>query len=440
MFVSRLLGGRAWVLFVIAGVVAGAAVAASAAPGGMVVGGEAVGGVPGDLATADARYPAGSGVDIPNVPAPTTAIDALTPAELADLATIAKQEGIALDEAIERYAWQEPFSILVQEVREAFPAEFSGARIEADGSAWIGFSGRTPEQARTWINTFEHSVSVRTDLGFNEAELDSRLTVAYEAASGQSDLVGEVYAYYDIATGEINMLVEPKAPTRGSEGKTALAAQLLNRLPSELAGVNLEIVDTLDGGGDAIRVYGGEDMTGGGHVCTAGFTVSNSYGIDGISTAAHCPESGNPPTMTWNGLVSVFLYAQHQGSWGDVQWLVNSSAVFVDDFLADTTDYRDVAGVAYPVEGQTLFRYGITTGRQHDTVAHNNVCNYGMGACHLTEMSHMYGQGGDSGGPWYFGNTAYGIHEGYVWVPFHYADVFTPASYFLTAIGVQVKS
>ncbi|MBT2231218.1 S1 family peptidase [Nonomuraea sp. NEAU-A123] len=44
---------------------------------------------------------------------------------------------------------------------------------------------------------------------------------------------------------------------------------------------------------------------------------------------------------------------------------------------------------------------------------------------------------GDSGGPWYFGNTAYGIHHGGALNPPHNWGMFTPV-HFLRALGAFV--
>lgn len=54
--------------------------------------------------------------NLPDV-APATVESAPNEAELQDLATIAEQEGITLDQAIARYAWNDNFTITLDEIR-----------------------------------------------------------------------------------------------------------------------------------------------------------------------------------------------------------------------------------------------------------------------------------------------------------------------------------
>lgn len=44
-----------------------------------------------------------------------------------DLELLAEQEGISLEEAIEKYAWQSPFGYLVNNIRERYPEDFTGS-------------------------------------------------------------------------------------------------------------------------------------------------------------------------------------------------------------------------------------------------------------------------------------------------------------------------
>ena len=71
--------------------------------------------------------------------APTEAVppeirDAVSDAELQDLQAVAEQYGMTLQEAFDRYAWNDNFSRAVSRVREAAPETFAGAEI-VDGSS-----------------------------------------------------------------------------------------------------------------------------------------------------------------------------------------------------------------------------------------------------------------------------------------------------------------
>jgi hypothetical protein len=149
-------------------------------------------------------YATGGG-EQPDV-APVQLGDAPDPAELEDLATIADQQGISLDLAVERYGWQQSFAMLAASLREAHPSEFAGARIEADGSPWIAFRASAPAEARRMIaeasaaifKVGTSTIKIVEGRGFAEAELDARLTAAHFAALQQRDLVANASSGYDI--------------------------------------------------------------------------------------------------------------------------------------------------------------------------------------------------------------------------------------------------
>ena len=68
-------------------------------------------------------------------------------AELQDLHRIADQKDISLQEAIDRYAWNDNFSLAVTRISEAFPTVFAGAEIVDTGHAWIAFESPPPPKA-----------------------------------------------------------------------------------------------------------------------------------------------------------------------------------------------------------------------------------------------------------------------------------------------------
>lgn len=101
------------------------------------------------------------------------------------------------------------------------------------------------------------------------------------------------------------------------------------------------------------------------------------------------------------------------------------SHTFTDDFYyKNQTDTRDVSARGVEVLGQTLWRYGKTTGRESDTVYKKDQCN-GV-RCGLTAMHNREAASGDSGGPWYAWRTAYGVHQGGIWIWYKKRGVFTP--------------
>lgn len=350
--------------------------------------------------------------------------EGLTEAQLQDLARMAEQEGITLDEAIGEFAWHEPFSQMVSDLRERFPESFAGARIEGEG-AWIAFRGTAPDGVAEKVHSFPKAVEIRTERGFSESELDQWLQEVHYSVWERRDLVAMAASGYDIATGGIQVEVESQAAAGLS--RAALHAELRKGLPPSAvdAPVDIKVVDAVRGGQDT--VYGGGALSS----CTAGFTVYNSNGR-GLSTAAHCDNS-----QTYAGRLRLSYVAGHGGRWGDVQWHT-SSEFESDDFYYTSSSRRDTSARGYATEGQRLCRYGRTTGTKCDTVYQLNHCRGDY--CRLTAMHNRYADLGDSGGPWYYGNTAYGIHSGYKWWNFKSRDLFTPVTYLNEALGVIVAT
>ncbi len=71
---------------------------------------------------------------------------------------------------------------------------------------------------------------------------------------------------------------------------------------------------------------------------------------------------------------------------------------------------RDVAATSDMAVGGAICRNGMMTDQHCNEVRKNPVCS--GSACNLVQMEEHYSIGGDSGGPWYWANTAYGYHRG----------------------------
>ncbi len=102
--------------------------------------------------------------------APPKIDDPISDAEMRDLQTVAEQMGISLQAAIDRYAWNDNFSLAAAMVSESFPDSYAGAEIVNANSAWIAFRGDAPPGALETIAIFTEShphitVDIRTNSG-----------------------------------------------------------------------------------------------------------------------------------------------------------------------------------------------------------------------------------------------------------------------------------
>lgn len=80
-----------------------------------------------------------------------------------------------------------------------------------------------------------------------------------------------------------------------------------------------------------------------------------------------------------------------------------------------TPGYFVVTGVAPRTQqpaGSTACHYGKTTGYSCGTIDTNELCNTvnGQTGCRWVRVTGASHAGGDSGGPWFYGGYAYGIH------------------------------
>ena len=173
--------------------------------------------------------------------APPGIDDAISDAELQDLQTVASQSGISLQEAIDRYAWNDNFAFAVSEIREASPEAFARAEIVDGDRAWVGFAGDVPQAALDIIDTFRSShsgvrVEVRTDLGFTEVELQSAIQAVHSAVF-EAPEVRDAATSFDFATGQITTTVVLESTASGSvidDLRTVAAAKLTDATRADI--------------------------------------------------------------------------------------------------------------------------------------------------------------------------------------------------------------
>ncbi|MEU7838116.1 S1 family peptidase [Nonomuraea sp. NPDC049129] len=345
---------------------------------------------------------------------PDVMVDDLSAIELDDLAALARDTGTGFAETIDRHGWTSAYRKVAAELEEAFPQEFSGAvRAEDGSSAWFGFKDAIPEQAVALAKTLPAEVRLVGGRGFSEAELAAASENAHVAAMADPAVAG-ASTYYEIETGVIHVSAE----LRDAEMPTAEQAAVRDRLASARTvstGMKVEVeVSSMPASvpqDDYLR--GGGYLTG----CTAGFNLKYvTTSTKRIGTAGHC---GSTEFSTYKnhsadgGSTGVMEIWSHQGKWGDIGYYDTGG------FTPTRTFYYDFSKKRYadsrsgmPAVGDTACKFGKISGRVCTSVRYRNVSVNSLR--HMVVSNSTDCASGDSGGPWYHGGMAMGIHQGLI--------------------------
>lgn len=281
-----------------------------------------------------------------------------------------------------------------------------------------------------------------TDWGYTEVALEKAIEDVHYAVY-ETPGVSNAATTFDTNSGEITTTV-----ILANDGPITTVADLRARAresletsagPAVAARLETDVVvsgqPTLGGDDSASYHHGGEAIT----LCTSGFGVTRiSDGIRGISTAGHCEnaQSDDGYSLTYRG--------GYRGTHGDFQWHGGPKPE-TDDFYAGSSsstevDKRDVSALGFPTVGQSLCKNGKTNHKSCQEVRKLDVCS--DGDCHLIQMGARLAAGGDSGGPIFWGNTAYGLHKGWHYDPSwpYDRDLFSRGSRIDDALGVRIST
>lgn len=321
--------------------------------------------------------------------APARSVSAPSEALRQDAALYAARYGVGIDEAVYRLSLQQPAGELNARLLAEHPATFAGLVIEHEpefrvvalftrgGEQALQGAGVDPRLAGV-LRAERAAVPLRV--------LQTRLEAAYARVRG-----GGIEA-----TGGLNLRQNrPEIYVLASRAAAARAA-----LPPE-SGAAVVVVEELPK--EEVALYGGLPLS----TCTSGFTVQNSSGTLGITTAGHCGNS-----QSYAGYALTFLSEYDSGSY-DIQWHNRSGSTYENKIKAGT-GFRSITGTrtrANQVVGEWICKQGKTTGWTCGTLNNKSYCF--DGACtwiYVTGGTVNLSEGGDSGGPWVNGEVAYGTH------------------------------
>ncbi|MDF5756274.1 S1 family peptidase [Spongiactinospora sp. TRM90649] len=345
---------------------------------------------------------------------PVVKIDGIPLAELIDLARLAEGMGITPEEAVGRYAWAPAVARVAQRLTKELPAEVAGAALVKDGRALrLGFKGAVPRRAVELARTLPGEVQLVGDKGFSTAEL-KEIRDSNHAVLAARPNVERVKGTYDAETGTVSFKIQPKRPVGEDLRADLRPAEPANpRITIDVSVVDdlgiKEKDDNLRGGGFSYL----EDDT---PWCTMGFSVIRTNGTRGITTAKHCADDAaiqyaNHPdddtgrtTVTRSARAASYDMARYQG--GDF--------TYTRTFYYELNQSRYVTHAAYPtVIDMPMCAFGRASaeddgvGTACGVVTDTDVWwDEGYEDNFETNFDRI---GGDSGGPVYWGSTAYGL-------------------------------
>ena len=359
-------------------------------------------------------------------------------AEATDAELAAAQTGRSVAEASREREVADRLGAVQARLAAERPDLYAGALLSPGGGATLYVKGAADDLVRSLVREAGVDIAVVEGRAHSWREMEDRSRRLHRAIAGRG--YRNIATSFDEATGTIEATVT-RAP-----GLPASARDLRAALPAELrTGTRLAVQDAPLGADE--HAFGGNWVRDSGvNLCTSGFSVVNGSGVTGVTTAGHC--SGIDEIVEPGvGVHALTHQAEHRGQWGDVEWKTSAAHVEPAEFYASSTDLRQVNAVeprASITVGEAICVYGRSSNSRNcsTNVLRTSVsCTVdGVFNDRLVAMDAAVTVGGDSGGGWSFGTTAYGSHKGRCSFDGAVRNVFTVADLFDEALGVTVRT
>lgn len=366
----------------------------------------------------------GHGVDEELIPGTLIEGDPTGTLSLIEDATAwAVEDDIPVATAVATMLDQDVLSAYLATLAETFPGDYAGSWF--DGPVLhVRFQDAIPTQATGLVPAALALLTVEfhPNLGFDLAD-------AYSAKDTVNGILADAgltgySVVYDHETAQMDVWLAPGSTTPSAlqdliTGGT-LAVPVVVNAGSEAASVDFQV----GRGGGRMR---NQDTAA---ECTSGFSLFRIISIQPpssetlLSTAAHCRiiEPGDwqysNPGGAW---ISADEFASGLGTGnGDVE-AYRTPQDEIARFYYTGSLHRPVSGALNISQGQQVCFYGRTSGARCSTVKSTNGSYYttsGLSFDHMVFMANRAAvTGGDSGGPWFKGQKAAGIHSARVTLP-----------------------
>jgi streptogrisin C len=331
-----------------------------------------------------------------------------------DAAQYAAQFRVPADEALRRLTAQQKSVSATDAIAKEFASRLAGISIEhsPEYRIVVRLTGDEPVAERSAAGV---PVIFRT--GAKATRAQAIAAMRKHLMDLRSELPGARGAGYDQRTGEVVLLVTAADAQRFGADAIRARAEEVSGVPvtvriNDLIEQNMSV----DGGG---RVEGISSVTGRRNICTSGFVVTDGTQT-GIATAAHCPDE--------------LTYYDPDGATASLPFLVQSGLAYQDVQINLAPEAN--APLFYADRGVDSARRVVTWRNRDSTRAGDFVCHFGESSgysCAVVELTDYAPPGdlcggpceptwvtvagpgcvpGDSGGPVFSGEVAFGIAKG----------------------------
>lgn len=364
------------------------------------------------------------------------------------VASYAADYSVTHQEAQRRLDRIQPLQDILASIRELESARLAGWGIDHTGTftGWVWLTGNgAPSAAAATIADTHTDMQIRTGATHSLAALLAAQTGLFQDVGPTGHVTGGpetlaqiqrivTFTDIDMRANAIEVGIDPGLASAVPGGLTdpspvAVTDEILQAKITEVTqqlqdhiGVKFAIED-----GRGLSVFadfkGGEPISSPKGKCTSGFAAQQrGTGTYGIITAAHCT-SNDTQSITMHGVTLSPVERSHGPNVDALFQSIptgNSHRLF-DDYLCEERDPCDVTGDAprSKMIDAHLCHYGRKTRETCGTVISIFYTPSG-GSCETTcnntfvrvHGDRLKGCKGDSGGPWYYDGTAYGILSG----------------------------
>ncbi|CAM3338417.1 S1 family peptidase [Kibdelosporangium persicum] len=342
---------------------------------------------------------------------------ALDDATMRDLSTYAKASGQDLSALVAAHQGIHEFSAYTTKLEETRPDMFVRAGVPVAGGAtahWIQTTSKPSADVVAELELLPVNTEVRYGAPASSKELADLAYALTTSLAARSDVIRSAGAGYD----HERRVMRLQYASVGTARLSALDPVIHGALTAGTVGGQLpvDVVIERDDADVVVTeavVKGGRSLTANGeHRCTSGFTARRA-GNTGVLTAEHCTNALR--YLNTSGVISTNPRRPANDAI-DFQFhrtLTGNGHSTSKQFRAGSED-RTVTGVANAPLDSTVCHWGQSTGYSCSRVSMIDNCHMVSGHryCGLDFTYDDISAGGDSGGPWFLGNTARGGHTG----------------------------